>query len=167
MDLVVSADGVARFGSHAARCAIGRGGISSAKREGDGTTPVGRFVCRWLYWRADRMAEPASRLGRRPIGRTDGWCDDPESSAYNRFIRLPASIRYETLWREDRLYDLLIVLGYNDQPAIPHLGSAIFLHVASVDFRPTEGCVAMALEDLHSFASVAGVGSRVLIGQDP
>ena len=54
----------------------------------------------------------------------------------------------ERLWRNDHLYDLVVVLGHNDNPAVPGLGSAIFLHVASHGYDATEGCVALAKDDL-------------------
>jgi L,D-peptidoglycan transpeptidase YkuD (ErfK/YbiS/YcfS/YnhG family) len=37
------------------------------------------------------------------------------------------------MWREDHLYDLVLVLGYNDDPVVPGKGSAIFLHLARPD----------------------------------
>lgn len=55
---------------------------------------------------------------------------------------------HERLWRNDNLYDLVVPLGYNDAPAAPGKGSAIFLHVAGKNYEPTEGCVALALPDL-------------------
>ncbi len=52
------------------------------------------------------------------------------------------------LWRADHVYDLIVPLGYNDDPVVPGKGSAIFMHVAKPDYAPTEGCVALALPDL-------------------
>ena len=45
----------------------------------------------------------------------------------------------ERLQRPDRLYDLVIELGYNDSPPRPGAGSAIFMHVARPGLRPTAG----------------------------
>ncbi len=164
MDLSVAAPGIARFGDTTLRCAIGRGGLSAAKIEGDGTTPTGGFFCRWLYWRADRLLEPATGLGRRPLSPADGWCDDPKAARYNRFVRLPCPERAENLWREDGVYDIIVVLGYNDLSTVSSRGSAIFLHVARVGFPPTEGCVALERDCLLRFIGAAGPGSRVIIG---
>jgi L,D-peptidoglycan transpeptidase YkuD (ErfK/YbiS/YcfS/YnhG family) len=132
------------------RCALGRGGITTAKREGDGATPAGPLPLRRLLYRADRLAPPPGSLPREPIGPNDGWCDDPAHADYNRAVTLPHEARHERLSRDDHLYDLVAVLGWNDDPVMPGRGSAIFLHVARADFAPTEGCVALALPDLLS-----------------
>ncbi len=130
------------------RCALGRGGIGPTKREGDGATPAGALALRRLLYRADRIGPPPGALPREPIGAADGWCDDPAHADYNRQVTLPHPARCEQLWRNDHLYDLVGVLGWNDDPAQRGRGSAIFLHVARDDYAPTEGCVALALPDL-------------------
>ena len=56
--------------------------------------------------------------------------------------------RHEKLWRDDDVYDLVIPIGYNDAPVISGKGSAIFLHVARNNYEPTEGCIALKIEDL-------------------
>lgn len=147
-NIIVHGDGLLRFGDRRYRCAIGRSGIAREKREGDGATPVGRFPLRRILYRADRLAALKTGLTRRAIRRDDGWCDAPADPAYNKPIRLPFAASHERLWRDDGLYDLVAVLGHNDAPPRPGLGSAIFLHVASPGYGPTEGCVAVALADL-------------------
>jgi L,D-peptidoglycan transpeptidase YkuD (ErfK/YbiS/YcfS/YnhG family) len=156
MDVIVRPNGPLAFGGRDYPCILGRSGILKDKREGDGATPAGRFPLRRLFYRPDRLARPATRLPISPLQPEDGWCDDPEDSAYNRLIRLPYAARHETLWREDGLYDLLIVPGHNDDPPVPGLGSAIFIHVARPDGGPTEGCVSLALADLLDLASRLG-----------
>ena len=84
----------------------------------------------------------------RAIEESDGWCDDPKSTHYNRPVKHPYSFSHERLWREDHMYDLIIPMGYNDESPVPGRGSAIFLHVAKDDYSPTEGCVALAMADL-------------------
>ena len=54
------------------------------------------------------------------------------------------------MWREDSLYDIVGVLGWNDAPVERGRGSAIFLHLARPDYAPTEGCVALAEPDLRA-----------------
>ncbi len=165
--VVVSLDGKGsgelRWPGASLRCALGRGGVSSDKREGDGATPVGRLPLRRVLYRADRMEKPETGLPAAPIGPTDGWCDDPADPQYNRQVRLPHSGRAEALWREDGIYDVVVVLGWNDDPAVPGKGSAIFLHVARPDFAPTEGCVALALPDLLAFLETAGPETRLTV----
>ena len=142
------AGGWVSFGSRGWRCAIGRGGLTLAKREGDGATPVGRWPLRRLFYRADHVELPEHRLPRVRLRPSMGWCDAPEDPCYNRLVRLPHPASHELLWRRDGLYDVIIELGYNDAPPVPGLGSAIFLHVARPDYGPTEGCVALARDDL-------------------
>lgn len=142
-DLVASAEGVLAWHGGHYPCLMGEAGVTGAKREGDGATPLGCFALRRVLYRPDRLAPPATRLPVAALSPRDGWCDDPEDPLYNQQIRQPFNGRFEILWREDRLYDVIVVLGYNDAPAIPGRGSAIFLHVASPDRRPTKGCIAL------------------------
>lgn len=151
----------ATWGGRQLRCAVGRGGIAPAKREGDGVTPVGRWPLRRVLYRADRLAEPQTQLACAAIRPDDGWCDDPADPAYNRPVRLPYAASHERMTREDGLYDVVVVLGHNDDPVVPGAGSAIFLHVARDDFGPTEGCVALALPDLLALLREAGPDSAV------
>jgi L,D-peptidoglycan transpeptidase YkuD (ErfK/YbiS/YcfS/YnhG family) len=164
MDLIVGADGWARFGTRRCRCAFGPAGLSAAKREGDGATPIGAWPCRRLYYRADRLAAPATGLDTVALTPQDGWCDAPEDPRYNRPVTLPYPASAESLWRETHVYDLIVPVGYNDAPVRPGLGSAIFLHLAQPGFPATQGCVALALEDLLGFLALAGSGSRIIIG---
>jgi L,D-peptidoglycan transpeptidase YkuD (ErfK/YbiS/YcfS/YnhG family) len=149
--ITVTSDGRLRLGGLDFRCALGRGGCvpEADKREGDGATPLGLYPLRQVLYRADRLpAPPQTRLDCIALRPSDGWCDDPADIAYNRPVTLPYAGRHERLWRDDGLYDVIVVLGHNDDPPIPGLGSAIFLHVARPGYSPTEGCVALALPDL-------------------
>lgn len=163
MDLQVDRDGFARWGTRRMRCALGRAGVSAQKREGDGATPAGAFVLRRIFYRADRAAAPQTALPCQAIAPSDGWCDASGDPAYNRLVVLPYPASAETLWRDDRLYDLLVVLGHNDDPVVPGQGSAIFLHLATPDYAPTAGCVALAREDLLTVLREADPGSRVIV----
>ena len=151
----------AQWGQRVWRCAIGRGGLGSEKREGDGVTPVGRWPLRRVLYRADRLGAPQTRLDCAPIGPDDGWCDDPADPAYNRPVRLPYAASHERMVREDGLYDVVVVLGHNDDPVVPGAGSAIFLHVARNDYGATEGCVALAPDDLLAVLKEARPGCAV------
>ena len=131
------------------RGAIGRGGLTANKREGDGATPLGPLPLRRVLYRADRIPPPHCVVPRSPLTPTDGWCDDPHDPSYNRQVTRPCPARHEALWRADALYDLIGVLGWNDAPAIPGRGSAIFLHVAQPDLAPTDGCIALPYPDLQ------------------
>lgn len=130
------------------RCALGKGGATPNKREGDGATPLGRFPLREAFYRADREARPDTALPLHAIAPQDGWCDAPDAPDYNRKVRLPHPHRHEMLWREGHVYDLIVVVGYNDAPPVAGCGSAIFIHLMRDDYAPTEGCIAFAREDL-------------------
>ena len=144
------------------RGAIGRSGLTANKREGDGATPLGVLPLRRVLYRADRIPPPSCTVPRSPLTPTDGWCDDPNDPAYNCPITLPSSAHHETLWRSDALYDLIGVLGWNDTPAIPGRGSAIFLHVAQANLAPTDGCIALPYPDLDRLLR-AGLDRLVVV----
>jgi L,D-peptidoglycan transpeptidase YkuD (ErfK/YbiS/YcfS/YnhG family) len=167
MDLVVSAAGIGLWGERRLRCALGRGGIGTEKHEGDGATPAGAFLMREVYYRPDRLTPFRTKLPLQPLDPADGWCDAPLDAAYNRPVTLPYGASAETLWREDGLYDLIVPLGYNDDPVVPGHGSAIFLHIARGDYAPTEGCVALSRDDLLAILAEAGPESRVVIAANP
>jgi len=131
-------------GDLALRCSVGSAGARAGKREGDRATPAGTFALREVLYRPDRVAPVATALPCRALRREDGWCDEPSHPAYNRPVTLPFDASHEELWREDGLYDVIAVIGYNDDPPVPGLGSAIFLHVADPDYGPTLGCVSIA-----------------------
>ena len=162
--MTVSSDGHLGAAGKYYRCALGSGGITHAKSEGDGATPAGKWPLRYGLYRADRLGPPPTAgLPMRPLSPRAGWCDDPAHSAYNLPIRFPFAGKAEQLWRSDRLYDIIVVLGYNDAPVLPHKGSAIFLHVARPSFSLTEGCVALSKPDLLSVLRYAKRDSVITI----
>lgn len=163
MDIIVSSSGTLQCGDKTYRCALGKGGVRTDKKEGDGATPVGCFQLREVLYRADKVSPPTTSLPTSSIQQHDGWCDDPNDPSYNRKIVLPYAGRSERLWRDDSLYDLVVVLGYNDDPVIPNKGSAIFMHVASTDYSPTEGCIALARTDLTQLLGGISQETRVCI----
>ncbi len=148
MEIVLESDGRLSLDGRRFRSAIGRAGVTPDKREGDGATPAGLFALRSVLYRPDRLSRPRTYLEVGALAPDDGWCDDPAHGDYNRPVLMPHMASCERLWREDALYDLLVVLGHNDDPVRAGLGSAIFLHLARPDFGPTDGCVAVSLEDL-------------------
>ncbi len=163
MDIQVSPPGTLGWRQSQVRCALGRGGLRPDKREGDGATPEGCFVLRQVMYRPDRLPQPITGLPVRPLRDDDGWCDDSAEAAYNQLVRLPFSGRHEVLWRDDGVYDVLITLGYNDDPVTAGRGSAIFLHVARPDYEATEGCVAVALPDLLALLRDCDPNTRLCV----
>lgn len=158
-------DGRLELPGRAAPCALGRGGVieAEAKREGDGKTPLGRWPLRRVLYRPDRGSAPQTALPVAALAPDDGWCDAPGDLAYNQPVRLPYPASAERMWRDDGLYDLVCVLGHNDDPPVAGLGSAIFLHLARQDFAPTEGCVALNRPDLVALLALAAPGDALEI----
>jgi L,D-peptidoglycan transpeptidase YkuD (ErfK/YbiS/YcfS/YnhG family) len=148
-----------------APCVFGRSGALPAadKREGDGASPLGPWPLRRVFYRPDRIAPPQTGLAVVAMTQDMGWCDDPASPDYNRLVHLPFAASHEKLWREDRVYDVVVELGYNDDPPNPGSGSAIFLHLMQPDARPTEGCVACRLEDMLALLAAAKPGDTLEI----
>ena len=159
------ADGRFELNGRWTRCALGPGGVTAAgaKREGDGKTPLGAWPLRRVLYRPDRGAAPKTALPVQALSPDDGWCDAPDDANYNRPVRLPYPASAERLWREDGVYDLIVVLGHNDAPAVPGAGSAIFLHLARPDFSATQGCVALARHDLEALLALAKPGDALAI----
>jgi L,D-peptidoglycan transpeptidase YkuD (ErfK/YbiS/YcfS/YnhG family) len=146
---------------HAIPVVLGRAGIAADKREGDGATPRGRFRLTRLWWRPDRLPRPGTRLPVRRIDQALAWCEDPTDRRYNRPFRRSANEPGDRLWREDRLYDLVIELSHNTRPRVAGRGSAVFVHVARPDRSGTAGCVALDAKDLRRLIGRLGPRTRI------
>lgn len=129
-------------------CALGKGGVTRNKREGDGATPAGRFGLRQIWYRADEVPRPRTRLPLRITRLKDGWCDASGHRCYNRAVNLPFKASHERMWRDDHVYNYVVEIGWNDRPVIKGRGSAIFLHLARPHYTPTEGCIAVSRRDM-------------------
>lgn len=145
------------------KCALGKNGISSHKREGDNCTPKGKWPLREVFYRSDKVDIPRTILQCSAIQPYDGWCDAPEDINYNKKVKLPYPTSHEKLYREDNLYNIVVVLGYNDAPPIIHKGSAIFMHVAKPEYQGTEGCIALKIEDLLEILAEIDVKTQIEI----
>ncbi len=176
-DLIVSGvgrqarQGFARLGPLMMTCALGRGGRQVMKREGDGVTPIGRWPVRRILVKptGSIRLRAAPSVGRVALLRSDaGWGDDPGDRNYNRPVRHPYPASAEHLWRDDHLYDVIVVLGYNDLPRRRGMGSAIFLHLLRRGgddgaILPTQGCVGLTARDLRLVLNHLGPGSAVRV----
>lgn len=145
-------------------CALGRGGVTRHKREGDGATPAGRLRLVACRYRADRVARPVTRMPTAAIGRLDGWCDDPSDRSYNRPVRLPYPAGHEDMWREDHLYDIVVVLDWNLWRPQAGKGSAIFFHLAAPGMAPTAGCIAVTLPAMRKILGLSGPETYFEVG---
>lgn len=144
-----ASQGILSLGGRTFRCALGKGGITALKREGDGATPLADLRVLGGYFRDDGVVTRRDRLGLTPIGGDLGWCDAPDDRNYNRPVRLPYPASHENMRRKDRLYDVCIVLDWNISPRRRNCGSAIFLHIARPGYLPTEGCIALSPRDMQ------------------
>jgi L,D-peptidoglycan transpeptidase YkuD (ErfK/YbiS/YcfS/YnhG family) len=143
--------------------ALGRLGIKTNKREGDGGTPAGSFRPVRLWWRHDRLARPATRLPVRRIAPGDGWCENPADRRYNQPIRLTMGQAGDRLARRDALYDLIVEIDHNTRPRIAGRGSAVFIHVARARLAPTAGCIAMPSGRLLHLLRHMGPTTRIIV----
>jgi len=155
--------GFLHWNGHRVACTLGRSLARADKREGDGATPVGRYAFRRILFRPDHGAAPHTRLPVSAIETDDGWCDAPNDPSYNRPVKLPHPASAERLWRDDALYDIVVVLGHNDAPVVAGNGSAIFMHLARDDGGPTEGCVGLARADLLALLAALAPGDEIEI----
>jgi L,D-peptidoglycan transpeptidase YkuD (ErfK/YbiS/YcfS/YnhG family) len=155
--------GFLRAGAWCVPVALGRGGIKANKREGDGGTPRGSFRPLRLWWRPDRLGLPRTALPSRRIGPADAWCEDPKDRRYNRRFLRSAIEPGDRLWRQDRLYDIIIEIDHNTRPRVAGRGSAVFIHGARPGFTATAGCVALNPRALRMLAQKLGPKTRIVI----
>lgn len=156
-------NGLLTIGDRIFPCALGRSGINAQKREGDGHTPAGRYRLLAAYYRPDRLPRPLTKLPLRAVKKNDGWCDAPEDPRYNKPVKLPCNASHEAMWREDNLYDCVVVLDQNFTVKKRFGGSAIFFHVASAGLKPTEGCVAVPFAAMIRVLAAASQHTRMHI----
>lgn len=138
--------GLMQVGGLVFPCALGRGGITANKREGDGGTPLASMRLLSGYFRRDQFVAGQSRLPMSPIGADLGWCEVPDDRNYNRPVKIPYGASHERMKRDDSLYDACLVLDWNIRPRRRGRGSAIFFHLARPGFTPTQGCVAVTAQ---------------------
>ena len=136
------------FDKYKVKCAVGKRGIRKKKKEGDFITPIGTFKIKFIYYRRDKIKKLQTNLKKKPINKSMGWCDDPRSKQYNQLIKYPFKYSSEKLYRNDNIYDIILVLNFNMNPIKKSKGSAIFIHIAKKKFESTKGCVAVRKVDL-------------------
>ena len=159
--------GTLMIGASRYDCTLGRTGVTIEKAEGDGKTPVGTYPLRHLLYRADRLAKPETGLVTEILTPETGWCEDPAHADYNKQITLPHASVNDRMTRDDNLYDLTVIIGYNDDPVVPGRGSAIFMHLARPDFSPTAGCVGLRLPDMLEVLKLCDDSSHITILPTP
>ncbi len=154
---------VLKAGGLVAPAALGSRSLTRFPREGDRATPAGTFPLLEVLYRPDCIARPRTALPVRPLRPDDGWCDAPFHPAYNRPVRHPFPASAEKLWREDGIYDIIVVIDFNVRRRIQGRGSAIFFHLARPDFSPTLGCIAIPEREMRLILAMSGPGTRLVI----
>ena len=161
--IIINRSGYLKYKNLKFKCALGKAGIGNKKSEGDNITPRGNFRIVKIYYRKDRLNKLSSKFTLTEITKNMGWCDDPKSKKYNQLIKLPTKYGHEILYRRDNIYDLILVLNYNMRPVIKNKGSAIFIHVAKKNYKPTKGCISLKKQDLTKILSLLTKKTKVLI----
>ena len=164
MTIIIKNKETLLFNDFKFKCSVGKKGFSKNKKEGDYTTPKGIFRLGNIYYRADRLQKPQSKLKAIKIKKEMGWCDDPKSKFYNRLIKIKkrSKFSYEKLYRRDYKYDLLILIKYNYEKITKYKGSAIFLHLTK-NYSSTKGCVALQKKDFLILLKVINEKTKIKI----
>jgi L,D-peptidoglycan transpeptidase YkuD (ErfK/YbiS/YcfS/YnhG family) len=161
--IIVRKSGYLKYKNFRFRCALGKSGVKKKKKEGDNITPIGIFKITKIYYRPDKVKKIKTSIKKIKIKKNMGWCDDPKSNYYNQQIKLPSKFSYERLYRKDHIYDLLAVINYNSNPIIKNNGSAIFIHIAKNNYKPTKGCIALRKIDLIKLLQIIKKNTKIKI----
>ena len=145
------------------KCSVGKKGTGIKKKEGDLITPKGCYELVNIFYRSDRISELSSKFKLISIKKNMGWCDDPSSLKYNKLVKLPFNFSAEKLYIKKNIYDYIIVINYNMFPVRKHKGSAIFLHIATKNYKSTEGCLAVSKKDMIKVINCLNKKSKITI----
>mgnify|MGYP001199158965 FL=1 len=150
------------FDDFSIKCVIGKNGLNKNKKEGDKSTPIGKFKLGPLYWRADKIEKPETNISCKKINKNMGWCNDIDSRFYNKEIKVNKKIKHEKLFRKDYKYNLFLVIKYNDKKIIKGKGSAIFIHLTK-NYKKTAGCIAVKQKDFLVMIKLLSKKSKIII----
>ena len=161
--IIVKKKGSLEYKNFKSHCALGKAGIGKKKIEGDNITPKGNFRIVKVYYRKDRIKKIHTKFKLIKIKKNMGWCSDPNSKNYNQQIKLPTRFKHEKLYRKDSLYDIILFINYNINPIVKNKGSAIFIHIAKKNYKPTAGCIALKKMDLIKLLGIIKRNTRIYI----
>ena len=164
MTIIIKNKDTLLFDDFKFKCSIGKKGFNMKKKEGDQTTPKGLFNLGNIYYRADRVPKPNSKIKKIVIKKNMGWCDDSKSKYYNKIIKINKNLNigYEKLFRKDSKYDYLILIKYNYKKIKKNKGSAIFLHLTK-NYLPTKGCIALQKKDFLILCKLISKKTKIKI----
>jgi L,D-peptidoglycan transpeptidase YkuD (ErfK/YbiS/YcfS/YnhG family) len=161
--IIINKFGYLKYRELKFRCSLGKAGINKKIEEGDNITPKGIYKIVKIYYREDRIKNIISKIKLTKIKDNMGWCDDPISKKYNQLIKLPTKYHHEKLYRNDKLYDIILVLDYNMNPIVKGKGSAIFLHLSKNLKNKTSGCVALRKKDMLKLIKKIKKNTKIVI----
>jgi L,D-peptidoglycan transpeptidase YkuD (ErfK/YbiS/YcfS/YnhG family) len=161
--IIINKSGHLKYKNLKFKCALGKTGVGEKKIEGDNVTPKGTYKIIKIYYRKDRIKKISSKFKLIKIEKNMAWCNDPSSQKYNQLIKLPSKYTYEKLFRNDNVYDLILVLNYNINPIIKNKGSAIFIHIAKKKYKKTAGCISLKKSDLLKLIKIIKKKTKVII----
>ena len=161
--IIINKSGYLKYKNLKFRCSLGKAGVREKLIEGDNVTPKGTFKIIKIYYRIDRLKNLYSQFKLIRITKNMGWCDDPRSKKYNQLIRIPTKYSHEKLYRDDNLYDLVLVLNFNLNPTIKKRGSAIFIHIKKGNYKKTKGCIALNKQNLVKLVNMIPKDTKVII----
>ena len=149
---------------------VGSNGVSDHHREGDDTTPAGRYGFGPVMYGI--AASPGVAYPYHQLTCGDWWDEDPASPSYNTFQHVACGSApsfhggSEALWQMTVAYQRFAVIGYNAGPIVAGAGSAVFLHDDTG--RPTAGCVSLPAGQLDTVLRWLNPSAspRVVIGTD-
>ena len=145
------------------KCSVGKSGIATSKKEGDLASPKGIFKLGLLYYRKDRIKFLKCKIRKKIIKKNMGWCNDSRSNKYNQEIHFPFKYRAEKLYRKDNIYDIFINIKYNYRPSVKKKGSAIFLHLTNINYKPTSGCISIVKKDFLKILPLINKKTKISI----
>jgi len=118
------------------------------KMEGDGNSPAGIFQLSGLFGYEDI----ASKMNSLKVDNKTFCVDDSKSAYYNQIVKSDTVKKdwnsAETMRMKSDVYKFGIFVDYNVKPAIPNMGSCIFMHIWGGSTEPTAGCTAMQESDI-------------------
>lgn len=151
------------FNQKKVMCYVGSNGIGRKVREGDKITPIGTYIFLEVYYRPDKNKKFKTTLPIKKITKNSYWCVDPKSPFYNETRTKLRNNQFEKLYRDDCLYDILIVINFNIKPKKAYKGSAIFIHCIDNKTSFTEGCIALKKKDICKLLEIIGPTSKLII----
>ena len=160
--LLVNKNKILIYNNKKYKCSIGINGLTNNKVEGDKKTPMGTYSLGELFVRTDRIKNLKTKYKFIPIKSNMAWSDDPNNIEYNKLIETK-NYHKEALYRDDDIYNLILIINYNTNPVIPNKGSAIFLHVSTKDYKPTNGCIAINVNDFIEILALLDTHEKINI----